>query len=234
MRTNTYSRTWFELFLETHRFTRSELDFVTRHLPNPPYHQILDVCCGQGRHANVLGERGYELVGIDIDEPALEIARRSAPETVRYLHKDMRHLAEVAGTFDGVILMWQSFGYFDEVTNEAIVAQVGEKLRSGGRFILDIYNQEFWENNQGSKRFERDGYSITAVNTLVGNRLICELDYGAGQGGDRFDWQLYTLDEIVALAAKYGLNYLLSGVEGDENKPVHAGCQHMQIVFEKE
>ena len=233
METNGYSRTWFELFLETRRFTQSEVGFIIRHLPNPPFHKILDVCCGQGRHTNILGKQGYELVGIDIDEPALSIARQSAPQSVHYLHHDMRQLAEVDGVFDGVILMWQSFGFFDGATNESIVAQVSEKLRDGGRFILDIYNRSFWEANQGEKRFERNGRSITAVNKMAGNRLICELDYGEGDVGDRFDWQLYTLDEIITLAAKHDLRYLLSGVESDENKAVTSQSQQMQIVFEK-
>ena len=129
--------------------------------------------------------------------------------------------------------MWQSFGYFDEPTNESIISQVSDKLRDGGRFILDIYNRDFWEQNQDEKQFERNGRSITAVNKMVGNRLICELDYGAGGAGDRFDWQLYTLEEIITLAAKYKLKYLLSGVECDENKIVTGQTQQMQIVFEK-
>lgn len=233
MNTNAYSRTWFELFLETRPFTQSEIGFITRHLPNPPYHKILDVCCGQGRHTNLLGKQGYELVGIDIDEPALSIARQTAPQTVQYVHQDMRRIAEVDGLFDGVILMWQSFGYFDEATNESIIAQVSEKLRGGGRFILDIYNRNFWEMNQGTKRFERNGLSITAVNKMEENRLICDLDYGSAHDGDRFDWQLYTLDEIVELASKYRLTYLLSGVESDEKKVVDDQSQQIQIVFEK-
>lgn len=230
---NAYSRTWFELFLETRPYTQSETDFVIRHLPNPPYQRILDVCCGQGRHTNLLAKAGYKLVGVDLDEQALAIARQGANHNVRYIQQDMRQLDKLEETFDAVVCLWQSFGYFDDVTNEAVLRQMSSMLHPKGRLILDIYNRAYWQNNQGPRLFERKGIQIEATNTMTGNRLTCQLDYGAGQASERFNWQLYSLAEIAGLAAKYGLQQVLSCVEGDEARPVNAGNPQMQIVFEK-
>jgi 2-polyprenyl-3-methyl-5-hydroxy-6-metoxy-1,4-benzoquinol methylase len=60
---NSYSPTWFELFLETQPYTAEEVAFVARNLPDPSHHRILDVCCGPGRHARPLAEQGYEVDG---------------------------------------------------------------------------------------------------------------------------------------------------------------------------
>ena len=58
---NTYSRTWFELFLQTTQpaQTQTEVEFITRHLPKSNYKTVLDLCCGQGRHTRLLAEKGY-------------------------------------------------------------------------------------------------------------------------------------------------------------------------------
>ena len=233
MNKNAYTRTWFETFAETRPYTQSEVGFIVRNLPNPPCSKVLDVCCGQGRLTNLLAQQGYEMLGVDLDEQALSIAQQSAPPKTRYKHLDMRHLHQVDETFDAVILMWQSFGYFDEVTNQAILQEISRKLRNGGRFILDIYNRAFWENNQGAKQFERKGLKIEALNKMQGNRLICELDYGSEHAAESFDWQLYYHDEIIDLVKPFGLHHLLSGVDSDENKEVGEQSQQIQIVFEK-
>ncbi|MEM7116720.1 MAG: class I SAM-dependent methyltransferase [Chloroflexota bacterium] len=230
---NAYSRTWFELFLETRPFAQSETAFVIRYLSNPPYQRILDVCCGQGRHTNLLAKEGYHMVGVDIDEQALTIARRGANQNVRYIQQDMRRLDQLDESYDAVLCLWQSFGYFDETTNAAILAQMSQMLNPNGRLILDIYNRAFWENNQGRSFFERKGITIAANNRMVGNRLTCELVYGADKGGETFDWQLYTLSEITDLAANKGLKLLLHCVEGDESRGANPNNAQMQLVFEK-
>ncbi len=231
---NTYSRVWFELFLETRPYTAQEIAFVVRHLPTPPYRKVLDLCCGEGRHTNILARKGYEMVGIDLDAEALSIARRESVGTITYLQQDMRELERIAGRFDAILSLWQSFGYFDETTNRSVLRQVSEKLPPGGRFILDIYNREYWLRNQGVRQIERKGVKIRAENRMMGNRLRSSLEYDGGLGFDTFEWQLYTLDEIIAVGREFGLFVLLTCTEFDEAKPVAPDKPMMQIVFEKQ
>ncbi len=60
MTTNAYSSLWFRLFmpLQTEESTRNDVAFLTRQLPLPRYRRVLDLCCGYGRHALGLAERG--------------------------------------------------------------------------------------------------------------------------------------------------------------------------------
>lgn len=230
---NSYSRVWFELFLETRPYTEKEIAFIVRHLPNPPYRKVLDLCCGEGRHTNILAHKGYEMVGIDLDAEALSIARREAGGAVTYLQQDMREIERIPGQFDAVLSLWQSFGYFDETTNRSILQKISKKLFSGGRFILDIYNRAYWLRNQGVRWIERKGVKIRVENKMIGNRLRSSLEYDDGLGSDTFEWQLYTLDEIIADGREFGLFVLLTCTEFNEEKPVAPDKPMMEIIFEK-
>lgn len=90
--------------------TVRELDVLLDRLALDPGSRILDVGCGPGRHANELGRRGFEVVGIDISETFLALARADAPATVTYARRDARELGFRA-EFDLVISICQgAFG----------------------------------------------------------------------------------------------------------------------------
>lgn len=232
MTPNSYSRTWFELFLETQTNTDVETAFLTSNLPTPPYNRVLDLCCGQGRHANRLARAGYEVVGIDLDAAALERARNEATDKTTYLQADMRDLSGLETDFDAVLSLWQSFGYFDEATNRAVLEQISHRLRPRGRFILDIYNRAYFEENQGRNVFERRGQRVRAENWMTGNRLTARLEYEDGQE-DVFEWQLYYPDEVVALAASLNLHRQTACTWFDEALPPSAEAPRMQFVLER-
>jgi SAM-dependent methyltransferase len=233
---NAYSQTWFDLFLETRppAATEREVAFLARQLPNPPYTRLLDLCCGQGRHANVLALRSYEVVGVDRDAAALAVARRNAPSAVTYLQGDMRELEGVAGRFHGVLCLWQSFGYFDPATNRDVLRQAARKLEPGGRLILDVYNRPFWEAHQGTWQFERKGTAVRATQRMQGERLTVHLEYGDGSGSDTFEWQLFTAEEIGRLARACGLRTVLACSGFEEGRAVTAEEHAMQVVLERE
>lgn len=253
-----YSPTWYELFLQPipAEQTEREAAFVARWLPLPAYRALLDLCCGQGRHARALARRGYRVTGVDSNAQALAEARRasvddvadqsasgsSAPYqlnsepmsgAVSYIEHDMRHLEELPGAFDGVLCLWQSFGYFDAATNAGILRQASAKLRPGGRLILDIYHRGFFERNQGVRRFERFGRSISETKRMDNDRLTVVLDYGADQPADTYAWQLFLPEEIVALAMRCGFTLVLTCADFDEATAPSADAPRMQLVFER-
>jgi SAM-dependent methyltransferase len=60
---------------------------------------------------------------------------------VSLLHGDMREVPRSAGTFDAVINMFTSFGYFeDEADNQRALDGVARALTPGGRFLIDTMN----------------------------------------------------------------------------------------------
>jgi hypothetical protein len=67
---------------------------------------------------------------------------------------------------------------------------------------------------------------------MQGNRLIVDLDY-EDHGTDHFEWQLYTPDEIIDLAAKYSFVPLVVCTGFDENSPTSSNSPRTQLVFQK-
>jgi SAM-dependent methyltransferase len=232
---NEYSPTWYELFLEpiAPEQTEREIAFVAYWLPLPAYSDVLDLCCGQGRHARALAACGYNVTGVDINAAALAAARRMPNELIVYLQHDMRRLAELPGSFDAAICLWQSFGYFDSATNADVLRQIGHKLPPGGRLALDIYHRGFFERNQGARRFERDSRSIVETKRMNGDRLTVTLDYGPDLPPDVYEWQLFSPDAIAELAQRSGFGLLLACASFDQGTLPSANLARMQLVFER-
>jgi SAM-dependent methyltransferase len=83
------------------RFAGLEPEGILRWLlTQVPAHggRALDAGCGAGRYTQVLAEHFAEVVGIDISEPLIDIARRRRScANVRYLATDMMSFADADG-----------------------------------------------------------------------------------------------------------------------------------------
>ena len=67
--------------------------------------RILDVPCGQGRHAHLLAEAGFDVTGLDYSLDLLKRAKkRGAGTHLRYERGDMRSMPKKwSGRFDAVL-----------------------------------------------------------------------------------------------------------------------------------
>lgn len=239
MLSNIYSPTWFRTFLEGYSpsQTRVEIDFLARNLPLPTFRDVLDICCGTGRHSVPLAQRGYKVTGLDFSPRALSIAADRADGAVTLVEGDMRDLSCVPGDFDAALIMWQSFGYFDADTNIDILGQVRDKLRQGGRFVLDIYNLDFFAQHQGERVVQAGGHTITENRQVYrdagGVRLRVTLDYGQGIPADTFDWQLFAPGDIQSIAEQIGFRALVLCTGFDEAQEVTDESPRMQLVLDR-
>ncbi|MDZ7578801.1 MAG: class I SAM-dependent methyltransferase [Candidatus Nanopelagicales bacterium] len=106
--------------------------------------RILDAGCGTGGHAWELARRGYDMVGVDLSEPMLALARsKSAPGTgtqsPQFLHGDVRTL-KLDLKFDAAIMMFAVLGY--QRTNEDVIAalrSIRNHLEPGGTLVFDFW-----------------------------------------------------------------------------------------------
>jgi len=90
--------------------TDQEVAFLVEALELRTGMRVLDVGCGPGRHAHALAARGIEVVGVDISQRFVDLARAAAPPGATFQRADARHLAFDA-EFDAAISLCQgAFG----------------------------------------------------------------------------------------------------------------------------
>ena len=231
---NTYSKFWFETFLNTiddHQ-TKKEVDFIKKYFPLPKITHILDCACGPGRHACKLTSVGYSVTGIDIDSDSISKAKSKCPKG-NFLKIDMREIKSLNNTFDAVLSMWQSFGNFTTEVNRDILKQISNILISQGRVLLDIYNKKFYDKYQGIREFTRNNVVIKGSQFLKSNRLYVELDYGSKSEKDKFEWEIFYDYEIIEIMNNLGFSLVIKCTQFNKSILPHEDSPRMQLVFEK-
>jgi SAM-dependent methyltransferase len=116
--------------------TRAEAAFLAETLAPYGAARLLDVPCGNGRHAIALAELGHRVTGVDLSEEFVAEARaRAEGRAVEIVHADMRALAWDAA-FAGAYCWGNSFGYLPHAGTIEFLAAVARALAPGGRFVL--------------------------------------------------------------------------------------------------
>src|SRR5205814_2416582 len=145
--------------------TPVEIDQLEALVELRPPQRILDLPCGQGRHAIELARRGYDVTGADLSPYLLSVAEergRARGVRVRWLSADMRR--PIAGeTFDIVLNLFTSLGYFaDEADDRKVVRSAASMLVPGGRFVLEVINGE-----RVMARFQEEEWVMVGQSAVV-------------------------------------------------------------------
>jgi len=115
------------------------IDLIATHVPDREIQTVLDLACGAGRHSKALCERWWT-VGLDLSASLLRVARRDAPDAP-YVRADMRELPFADESFDLVVNLFTSFGYFEDDREHArVLARVREAMKPRGTFVIDFLN----------------------------------------------------------------------------------------------
>jgi len=129
-----------------------------------PGDRVLDIACGYGRMSTALADQSLEVTGLDISDALLSEARERAYGRSRqpcFVHADMRNLAAFGG-FDGALLWFTCFGYFDHAENRQVLHGAANCLRPGGRLLLETRH---WDSMR--RRFEPVSVRSAGADLLV-------------------------------------------------------------------
>jgi SAM-dependent methyltransferase len=104
---------------------------------------VLDVCCGNGRHALNFEKMGMETWGVDLSEENIATAKSNSQFPDRWDVQDVRSL-NVPIQFDVILNLFTSFGYFeDDREHELMLDNIRRHLQPGGCFVMDFFNLDY-------------------------------------------------------------------------------------------
>jgi SAM-dependent methyltransferase len=134
------------------------IDRLVNQLPLGPGATVLDLGCGNGRHARQLAAHGCRVLGVDLSSSAIEAAKQHETHSLWFRRQDMRLPLGVGG-FDTVFNLFTSFGYFEDAADDlAVVENISRALKPNGWLVLDYLNVHVAERDlRLSEVLEHDG-----------------------------------------------------------------------------
>ncbi len=197
--------------------TRREVDFIVTAAAIQPHSNILDLCCGQGRHCLELARRGFKhVMGVDRSRYLIRLAKKRAQTEglgVAFKEGDARNPRLMESSFDCVAIMGNSFGYFsNKQDDEKVLNTVGKLLRPSGQIVLDItdgahmaehFDRRSWEWID-EHHFVCRERSISADKERLISREVIVNDETGVIADQFYAERLYTRESIGKLLEKTG------------------------------
>lgn len=167
-----------------------DVEFTLRHLP--PTGWVIDLGCGTGRLLQVLSERGYDCVGVDLSREMLTVAHKKLEKmgctvsrieaqlvertqlerqgrTVFLIEANLVELDAIAdATFDAAACLFSTFGMIrGQAARMQFLQHVHRLLKPGGMLILHAHQR--WYHLR-----HRSGRWWALTNTLAAALGRCE------------------------------------------------------------
>ena len=202
---------------------------------------LLDLACGTGGFSNQMSLKGIEVIGVDISEDMLGVARENSAllgTDVLFLCQKAEEL-DLYGTVDGAICCLDSLNHItDKKKLGEALGRVSLFLEEGCLFIFDV-NTEFKHQNVLANNtfvFEQDNiycvwqneYNEKLKLTNISLDFFVENDLKYERFSEQFSEKAYTVEEIKELLAKAKLEVVALFDDYNENRP----CEKSErIIF---
>lgn len=203
----------------------NEVRSMMEWLELPEGSEVLDLCCGMGRHSLVLTDFGFKVTGVDLSEALLAEARRKdTGGEVRWVRGDMREVP-LDDTFDAVVNLFTSFGYFeDDAENVRVLREIKRLLKPGGSFIIDYLNPQYIADHLVPESERTDGSVLIRERRRIENGFV-KKQIVLSEGGEERTYEervkLYDRERFDALLKEAGLaaDRLYGGYDASPYEP---------------
>jgi ubiquinone/menaquinone biosynthesis C-methylase UbiE len=203
--------------------------------------RVLDVPCGQGRHAHLLAEAGFDVTGLDYSKHLLDIAKkRGTAANLRYVQGDMRALpAKWTGRFAAVLNLFTSFGFFlDPADDVRVVREFARVLEPNGVLVwhggsrdgvmAKFLSRDWWKSEDGTMvAHERTFDPLSGILTIRSHWS------GKRTNGEReHRIRLYTASRLAEICRTAGL-IVEEAYDGWSRAPLSRRSSEMLLVARK-
>jgi SAM-dependent methyltransferase len=185
--------------------------------------KILDVFCGNGRHALDLAQRGFEVTGVDTSFSRISFANRWARDedaSAVFLVGNAKNLP-LRSLFDALLILGGSFThYLEEEENIPLLLGFRNILKPGGKILVDNPNPlRFWRIQHP------DG-------SLEEQKRLAFFDLPLGQGETFGHVRYYGIETMKRLFQKSDLE--VRGVFGDrKGMPYSLESSRMIVIGQR-
>ena len=225
--------------------TCQEVDLFTGILNLSPEHRILDLCCGQGRHSLELTRRGFNLVeGLDRSHYLIQKAKDSERKeglNVKFREGDARKLPYLPDTFDVVMFLGNSFGYFETIQDDVrVLKEVFRVLKPWGRFLIDVTDGGYLREHFQPRSWEwidkkhfvcRERSLSLDKQKLISREVVSHVEKGII--ADQFYAErLYTRESLIKILKKEGFSDITihSTISTDSQRNQDLGMMEKRII----
>lgn len=233
--------------VEDEQITRKEVDVFLETLGSlSPDTRILDLCCGQGRHALEIARRGFSRVtGMDRSHYLVSRGRnlnRRYGLSVTFKEGDARRLPFKNDSFETVIIAGNSFGYFESTKDDlTVLKEVLRVLEPGGSLLIDITDGEYMRNNFSPRSWEwidknyfvcRERSLSEKKERLISREVITHVKKGVV--ADQFYAErLYSPEQIRVLLREAGFDRVQdhSGVASESKRNQDLGMMTKRLLI---
>jgi SAM-dependent methyltransferase len=197
---------------------------------------LLDLACGDGRHARALAAAGYRVTGADISEHQLALARCApAGEAVEWLRQDMAALDLGDRRFAGAYCMGNSFAYLPRPAMERFLVMLAGALEPRARLAIDSGSmaEVVFPRFQPAAAGEVGGIGFEAERSYDPLTVAMTSRYRFSRGSEAAERTarhlVFTLAELARLLVRCGFE--LEGTAGGfEGEPFALGSERLLAV----
>jgi len=130
----------YDDMMEASPLARLDIAFCEKHWPKPG--RIVDLGCGTGRVARYFGPKGFDVVGLDLSEEMLAVARQQPGVFIRCNIAEAIPLPNAP--YDYGCCLFSTLGMVrGEANRQRVLKNAFDALKPGGIFVLHGHNRGF-------------------------------------------------------------------------------------------
>lgn len=138
-------------------------------LPFVENKKVLDVASGEGYGCNLMAEKASKVVGVDIDQNAIERAKKTYPRTNLEFISGSAAQIPLGQKFD-IITSFETIEHIPADLHHIFLQEVKRLLAPDGMLIISTPDKEFYSDLSGySNKFHLKEYYLAEFRNLLGN-----------------------------------------------------------------